>query len=154
MPSARFETKNRTVCDFGYSYHSMLEGDFSFFEIPAELTDAIHQACEALELEIPVDYFNSVILAAYPKDGRLGAHIDNNEKNRWSRGGKLPFYFDEHIVGVVVNSNKNTRFFVTKNEQEDHLYLPEEDGLCFSLQGEARHIYKHGVRDGKRGACL
>ena len=140
-------TQRRTY-NFGYSYVRMKTGDRSFTPVPIFLIDLCNHAIKELSKiagkNLPTaDAFNNCIVSVYERGFKLQPHIDVDQAQTTSNGGKYNFYFGDEIIGVVLQADENGRLYLIDNKG-DPRPIPERDGTAFLLSGPERRS-PHGV---------
>lgn len=140
----------RNTREYGYSFFKMLQGDFSYASPPPFFQELGAHICKAFGHE-PIEFTN-IILSYYEEGFHLEPHVDVSVQDLY---GNAPFYFDENVYGIVIESDPTGHLYFVKWEG-DGLMLPldleplysltEFPGIAFCLQGEFRKTpYFHAV---------
>ncbi|MCH9632494.1 MAG: hypothetical protein S4CHLAM6_08300 [Chlamydiae bacterium] len=149
-------TVTRSTINYGWNYVDMERGKFHFVEIPSILYEVRQQLVtsfceETLSYYSPED-FDNIIVTIYDPGQFLIPHYDvDNSANPLT---KRNFYFEEPILGLVVEADPSTGFTFYHHEGEGRPSLtakpiyqvPEKAGTVFLIQGPSRHApYFHGI---------
>lgn len=148
----------RKIQKFGYDYFTLVQGDSTYTTIPTYLIELSRACHDALALKhLDSNQYNNIIISYYEKNDMLEPHVDVEEKCRVTGGKAVNFYFDEDVLGLILQPDKTGKLYLVKAESEivdkrqlqlqDPIYILDETaGTIYLLTGKARHRpYYHGV---------
>lgn len=150
------EKVTRSTVNYGWDYAQMEQDIFEFVEITPllkELREKLYVGFrEHLKKNILVEEFDNVIVTIYEPGQFLIPHYDaDNSPNPLT---KRNFYFEEPILGTIIEADPSTGFTFYYYDQKGRpgfdsnpLYQVEEKaGSTFLLQGPCRHApYFHAI---------
>lgn len=129
----------RNTREYGYSFFKMLNGDFTYSTPPQFLQELGTHICQSFGHDSV--NFTNIILSYYENGFSLEPHVDVNEKDLY---GNAPFYFDEKVYGIIIESDSSGHLYFVKWENGlvpplglFPIYsLEESPGLVFCLEGD------------------
>lgn len=150
------EKVTRSTINYGWDYAQMEQDVFKFINIPPLLKKLREKLCIAfsdyLKKDLEAEEFDNIIVTIYEPGQFLIPHYDaDNSPNPLT---KRNFYFEEPILGTIIEADPSTGFTFYYHDQEGRprfdstpLYQVEEKpGSTFLFQGVCRHApYFHAI---------
>lgn len=152
-------TTNRVTLDYGYSFPAMRQGHLERHIPPQALTMLYNEIAARLKADHPdlaiADNFDNCIISTFSQGHKVELHVDANDAQKNRERGGLAFEFGDVIIGVVLRADTRGRLYFQHSEDgkpefdpEKAIYINEEDGLIYCMQGDVRHEpWYHGVSD-------